>query len=84
MYTLANDFYVVSSDNRFVLFLDRLDDKYQELKRERFECIRKFMAEKISHMTEPHYRLTLSEEEEIKTMLNSLFAIKEHLQDGDK
>lgn len=84
MYTLANKTYVLNSGSAFTLFFDKLDDSYRKLKEERFHCVRKFMSDKISHMAEPHYRLTSGEKELITTMLNSLFSLKEQLQDADK
>jgi hypothetical protein len=84
MYTLANKPYVLSSGHSFALFFDKIDENYRKLKEERFECIKRFMFDKITHMSESHYRLTAGEKDVIKTSLDSLLSIKEQLQDADK
>lgn len=84
MYTLANKPYILNSGHRVSLFFDRLDDNFRKLKEERFLNIRDFMTEKISHMPDSRYYLTPAEKDVMETMLQSLFAIKEQLQDSDQ
>lgn len=84
MYTLANKPYILNSGHHVSLFFDKLDDNLRKLKEERFLNIRDFMTEKISHMLDSQYYLTPVEKDVIETILQSLFAIKERLQDSDQ
>jgi hypothetical protein len=84
MYTLANKPYLLGFDYGVALFFDALDESSRRLKEERFESIRKFLLEKVSLMNEPQYRLTSFEKEEMQAIVDSLFAIKEQLQDEEE